>query len=66
LHRVFGVFLPAEHAPRHAEQRLLEMPVEGFISAQVALLTAANDLALVFKLTNQDFLPLFEIQLSAW
>jgi hypothetical protein len=66
LYRVFRIFLAAEHAPRHAEQRLLEMPVDGFISAQIALLAAADDLALVFKLANQDGLPLFEIQLSAW
>jgi hypothetical protein len=53
LHRVFRIFLPTEHAQAQAEQRLLEMPVDGFISAQIALLTAADDLTLVFKLANQ-------------
>jgi hypothetical protein len=53
LHRIFGVFLAAEHASPHAEQRRLEVPVDRFVSAQIALLTAADDLVLVFKLANQ-------------
>jgi hypothetical protein len=53
LHRVFGVFLAAKHAQPQTEQCRRKMPVDDFISAQIALLTAADDLVLVFKLAYQ-------------
>jgi hypothetical protein len=65
LHRIFGVFLAAEHAQSQTKQRRLKMPVDDFVSAQIALLTAADDLVLVFKLANQKRFR-WLIQLNDW
>jgi len=53
LHRVFGILLLAEHTPPQTEQSVLKMPVKNFVSAQIALLAAANNLALVFQFAKQ-------------